>query len=81
MELDSGVKGTRKFGRFTGRFDSIYRVRVRGIFLAEGGHHGHLNGYDYLFLIREVYSAKRLWEMTPSQPKVPPELEVRACQP
>ncbi len=28
-----------------------------------------------------LVSAKRLWRMTPSQPKIPAEIEVRACQP
>src|SRR5215469_6111403 len=29
-EFDTDLKGRRKLGRFTGRFDSLYRVRVRG---------------------------------------------------
>ena len=61
------------------RFDSLYRVRIRGVFIGEKGHYGHLNAYEYRFLIREVLSAKRLWRMSPRKPKVPAAIEAAAC--
>lgn len=79
-EFDADVKGARKLGKFTGRFDSLYRVRVRGV-LSERGHYGHSNGYDYEFRVSEVLAAKRLWQMTPHQPKVPAEMLRDACAP
>jgi hypothetical protein len=79
-EFDADVKGARKLGKFTGRFDSLYRVRVRGV-LSERGHYGHSNGYDYQFRVSEVLAAKRLWQMTPHQPKVPANILRDACAP
>ena len=80
VDFDAEAKGVRKLKQ-TDRFDSLYRLRVRGVFNGKRGHYGHENGWDYLFLVREVLSAKRLWQMSPSQPKVPVDLEARACQP
>jgi hypothetical protein len=77
-EFDPDVKGGRKLGKFTGRFDSLYRVRVRGV-LSEGGHYGHSNGYACQFLVREVLAAKRLWEMHPRQPLAPVTVQREAC--
>lgn len=77
-EFDPDVKSGRKLGKFTGRFDSLYRVRVRGV-LSERGHYGHSNGYDHQFLIREVLAAKRLWEMNPHRPEAPQTSEREAC--
>lgn len=79
-EFDADVKGARKLGKFTGRFDSLYRVRVRGV-LSERGHYGHSNGYDYQFRVNEVLAAKRLWQMSPHQPKVPENILRDACAP
>ena len=77
-EFDPDVKGGRKLGKFTNRFDSLYRVRVRGV-LSEPGHYGHSNGYAYQFVVREVIAARRLWEMHPRQPKAPATRESEAC--
>ncbi len=81
VEFDSEVKGAKKLGKTTNRFDSLYRVRVRGTFVGEKGHYGHLNGYPYQFVIREVLSAKRLWQITPRQSKMPDGAAAAACQP
>jgi hypothetical protein len=77
-EFAPDLKGGRKLGKFTGRFDSLYRVRVRGV-LSERGSYGHSNGYDYQFFVREVLAAKRLWEMNPHQPEAPQIREREAC--
>jgi hypothetical protein len=80
VEFDTGAKGARKLGKFTGKFDSLFRVRVRGL-ISERGHYGHSNGYGYQFLVREVLSAERVWQMTPRQPTVPASVELEVCRP
>jgi hypothetical protein len=80
VEFDPNLKGAGKLKRID-RFDSLYRVRIRGVFIGEKGHYGHLNGYEYQFLIREVLSAKRLWQMSPRTANVPDAVEAVACLP
>ena len=39
----------------------------------------HLDGYDYQFLVRDVFAAKLLSEMNPRQPKAPQIADREAC--
>ncbi len=80
VEFDPDLKGGQKLGKSTGR-DSLFRVRIRGVFVGVRGHYGHLNGYEYQFLVKEVLSANRLWQMTPLPPNVPANTAASACQP
>ncbi len=80
VEFDPDLKGAKKL-KPTDRFDSLYRVRIRGVFVGKQGHYGHLNGYPYQFLIQEILSAKRVWQITPRQDRIPDATAAAACQP
>ena len=81
VKFDPEVKGGQKLRSADHAFDNVWKVRVRGVLQGdEKSTFGHMNGWRYRFIVKEILSASLIWRFHGNPKGIPERVKLSACR-